>query len=138
MKDFTTRWPIGAWEKGLMSMHLSFFTFRASRLSDLAAVLELGALFGALASGILADRFSRRHSIFFACGMHNALMSFIYSSELDEILPLTVSRILYWLWVAMWSAISQRSGAGPRDWWFWRRSPKVIVLGQVLSPHTNA
>lgn len=23
MKDFTTRWPIGAWEKGLMSARLS-------------------------------------------------------------------------------------------------------------------
>ena len=35
-----------------------------------AAVLELGALFGALAAGTLADRYSRRHSIFLACGMH--------------------------------------------------------------------
>ena len=41
----------------------------SSRIFHVAAVLELGALFGALASGILADRFSRRHSIFFACGM---------------------------------------------------------------------
>jgi MFS family permease len=32
-----------------------------------AAALELGALFGALASGILADKYSRRHSIFLAC-----------------------------------------------------------------------
>lgn len=49
MKDFLTRWPIGPWEKGLMT-----------------AVLELGALFGAITSGILADKYSRRHSIFFA------------------------------------------------------------------------
>ncbi|KAG1737835.1 general substrate transporter [Suillus paluster] len=49
MKDFLARWPIGPWEKGLMT-----------------AVLELGALFGAIASGILADKYSRRHSIFFA------------------------------------------------------------------------
>lgn len=33
-----------------------------------AAALELGALFGALSSGILADKYSRRHSIFIASG----------------------------------------------------------------------
>ncbi|KIJ66107.1 hypothetical protein HYDPIDRAFT_110267 [Hydnomerulius pinastri MD-312] len=49
MKDFLARWPISPWEKGLMT-----------------AVLELGALFGALSSGILADKYSRRHSIFLA------------------------------------------------------------------------
>ncbi|EIN06423.1 MFS monosaccharide transporter [Punctularia strigosozonata HHB-11173 SS5] len=50
MKDFEKRFPIDAWQKGLMT-----------------AVLELGCLFGALAAGTLADRYSRRHSIFFAC-----------------------------------------------------------------------
>ncbi|KAG2073755.1 general substrate transporter [Suillus decipiens] len=49
MKDFLSRWPIGPWEKGLMT-----------------AVLELGALFGAITSGIVADKYCRRHSIFFA------------------------------------------------------------------------
>ncbi|KAF7983028.1 hypothetical protein HWV62_24674 [Athelia sp. TMB] len=33
----------------------------------MTAVLELGALFGALAAGVLADRYSRRHSILIAC-----------------------------------------------------------------------
>ena len=33
-----------------------------------AAALELGALFGALTSGVLADKYSRRHSIFVASG----------------------------------------------------------------------
>lgn len=33
-----------------------------------AAALELGALFGALSSGIFADKYSRRHSIFLASG----------------------------------------------------------------------
>ncbi|KAI0321771.1 hypothetical protein OF83DRAFT_1080726 [Amylostereum chailletii] len=50
MPDFVARWPVGAWERGLMT-----------------AVLELGCLFGALGSGILADRLSRRISIMFAC-----------------------------------------------------------------------
>ncbi|KAH7883353.1 general substrate transporter [Phlebopus sp. FC_14] len=49
MKDFLARWPIGPWETGLMT-----------------AMLELGALFGALSSGFLADKYSRRHSIFLA------------------------------------------------------------------------
>lgn len=49
MKDFLTRWPIGPWEKGLMT-----------------AALELGALFGAITCGILTDKYCRRHSIFFA------------------------------------------------------------------------
>ncbi|KAG9317285.1 general substrate transporter [Chiua virens] len=49
MKDFLARWPVGPWEKGLMT-----------------AVLELGALFGALSAGIFADKYSRRHSIFLA------------------------------------------------------------------------
>ncbi|KZT05381.1 general substrate transporter [Laetiporus sulphureus 93-53] len=50
MRDFTERWPIGAWEKGVMT-----------------AVLELGALIGALTTGMLADRVSRRTSILIAC-----------------------------------------------------------------------
>lgn len=33
-----------------------------------AAALELGALFGALSSGIFADKYSRRYSIFLASG----------------------------------------------------------------------
>ena len=33
-----------------------------------AAMLELGALVGALLAGVLADRYSRKHSFFAACG----------------------------------------------------------------------
>ncbi|KAK2464442.1 hypothetical protein APHAL10511_003590 [Amanita phalloides] len=50
MPDFVKRWPITALQIGAMT-----------------AILELGALVGALSAGIYADRYSRRHSIFFAC-----------------------------------------------------------------------
>ncbi|GLB37892.1 putative major facilitator superfamily, sugar transporter (TC 2.A.1.1) family protein [Lyophyllum shimeji] len=50
MSDFMSRWPITPLQKGSMT-----------------AVLELGALVGALGAGTLADRYSRRHSIFTAC-----------------------------------------------------------------------
>ncbi|KAJ7146886.1 MFS monosaccharide transporter [Mycena epipterygia] len=54
MQDFVHRWPITPLQKGALT-----------------AVLELGALLGALASGILADKYSRRHSIFAACVVFN-------------------------------------------------------------------
>ena len=92
---------------------------------DLAAVLELGALFGALASGILADRFSRRHSIFLACGMH----TFLYRSYASSEMPFfSISRLLYWLWAAMWSGIPQPSGTRSCNWWFWCRSSEVAFF----------
>ncbi|KAJ7175065.1 MFS monosaccharide transporter [Mycena crocata] len=50
MQDFVSRWPVTPLQKGALT-----------------AVLELGALVGALASGVLADKYSRRHSIFAAC-----------------------------------------------------------------------
>ncbi|PCH36570.1 general substrate transporter [Wolfiporia cocos MD-104 SS10] len=50
MPAFVARWPIGAWEKGVLT-----------------AALELGSLAGALTSGVLADRYSRRTSILTAC-----------------------------------------------------------------------
>ncbi|KAF9262631.1 general substrate transporter [Marasmius fiardii PR-910] len=50
MKDFMARWPITPLQKGIMT-----------------AVLELGALMGALTAGVLTDKYSRRSSIFVAC-----------------------------------------------------------------------
>ena len=38
---------------------------------DIAAMLELGSLAGALTAGVLADRFSRRQSILAACGEYS-------------------------------------------------------------------
>ncbi|KAJ7194881.1 general substrate transporter [Mycena pura] len=54
MKDFVGRWPVTPLQKGALT-----------------AVLELGALLGALSFGVLADRYSRRHSIFIACVIFN-------------------------------------------------------------------
>ncbi|TRM68921.1 major facilitator superfamily domain-containing protein [Schizophyllum amplum] len=50
MQDFVEEFPVTPLQKGILT-----------------AVLELGALIGALAAGVLADRYSRRHSIFVAC-----------------------------------------------------------------------
>ncbi|EIW54398.1 general substrate transporter [Trametes versicolor FP-101664 SS1] len=52
MKDFVQRWNLSAWETGLMT-----------------AALELGSLLGALTAGTLADKYSRRQSIFTACAI---------------------------------------------------------------------
>ncbi|KAJ7719987.1 MFS monosaccharide transporter [Mycena maculata] len=54
MQDFVDRWPVTPLEKGALT-----------------AVLELGALIGALSAGVLADKYSRRHSIFAACVVFN-------------------------------------------------------------------
>ncbi|KAI5890062.1 general substrate transporter [Schizophyllum commune H4-8] len=50
MRDFVQEFPVTPLQKGILT-----------------AVLELGALIGALGAGVLADRYSRRHSIFIAC-----------------------------------------------------------------------
>ncbi|KAF9482000.1 general substrate transporter [Pholiota conissans] len=50
MKDFLQRWPITPLQKGIMT-----------------AVLELGALFGALSAGVYTDKYSRGKSIVAAC-----------------------------------------------------------------------
>ncbi|KIM36896.1 hypothetical protein M413DRAFT_281953 [Hebeloma cylindrosporum] len=50
MKDFMHRWPLTPLQKGTMT-----------------AVLEFGALFGALLAGVYADRYSRGQAIVWAC-----------------------------------------------------------------------
>ncbi|THU90675.1 general substrate transporter [Dendrothele bispora CBS 962.96] len=50
MKDFLARWPITPLQEGAIT-----------------AILELGALIGALLAGMFADRYSRRQAIFTAC-----------------------------------------------------------------------
>ena len=51
----------GYWGYGWTPNSISF-------LLEIAAVLELGCLFGALGAGVLADKISRRSSITSACG----------------------------------------------------------------------
>jgi MFS family permease len=74
MEDFLHRWPITPWQKGVMSTHGSFPVPSFAEVV-LAAALELGSLFGALIAGFLADRYSRRHSIFMACSAWPRIMA---------------------------------------------------------------
>ncbi len=55
----------------------SFICNLADGTPDLtiAAVLELGCLFGALGAGVLADKVSRRSSIASACGAYGSTMT---------------------------------------------------------------
>ena len=79
MRDFMARWPIGPWEKGLMSASITVpISLLKCEQPCAAAVLELGALFGALSAGIFADRYSRRYSMFLACGMSTQAPNFLY------------------------------------------------------------
>ena len=74
MRDFMDRWPITPLQKGFMSEFLFLFDdliriqLKEKTWGNKAAVLELGALMGALIAGFYADRYSRRHSIVIACG----------------------------------------------------------------------
>jgi len=83
MKDFLARWPITPLQEGAISSVL----YHSSLLfvywhSTLAAVLELGALIGALFAGIFADRYSRRQAIFAACCTRH--ISIIPKSHVNE------------------------------------------------------
>ncbi|KAI0089245.1 hypothetical protein BDY19DRAFT_944872 [Irpex rosettiformis] len=70
MKDFTLRWPIGAWEKGLMT-----------------AMLELGCLVGAIITGTFADHITRRQAIIFACIIFSVGSTFQFAAQtLSEII----------------------------------------------------
>jgi MFS family permease len=69
MHDFINRWPITPLQKGIMSESWLKILYQLdhSQIMNIAAVLELGALMGALVAGVYADRYSRRHSIVVAC-----------------------------------------------------------------------
>jgi hypothetical protein len=101
MQDFAQRWPMTSWQKGAMSTLLYFsYSYSLFFTWNKAAVLELGALFGALSAGVLADRCSRRHSILAACSMYVLLVLFR-----SRIIKNPASRLLYWLCIPMWSPV---------------------------------
>jgi MFS-type transporter involved in bile tolerance (Atg22 family) len=84
----------------------------------IAAVLELGALIGALEAGILADKFSRRQSIMLAS--RESLTQF-YTKIGTSKLAFKYSGILYWITFANNSSRSRyshdrKSGRWCRDW----------------------
>ncbi|KAF8515372.1 MFS monosaccharide transporter [Hysterangium stoloniferum] len=87
MKDFVARWPIGPWQKGLMT-----------------AVLELGALVGALTAGALADRLSRRGSICFACVVF--CIGSAFQTFASSVTILTVGRAIGGLGIGALSMLS--------------------------------
>ena len=57
-------------------------------------MLELGALLGALLAGTFTDRYSRRHSIFAACGMLIVSYSFLYPLFIVDLRFTHVSSLL--------------------------------------------
>lgn len=69
MKDFQERFPLSSFQVGLLSTHPCC---RYLLISDFftAAVLELGALFGAIEAGVLANKLSRRDSIILSSGQY--------------------------------------------------------------------
>lgn len=87
MRDFTERWPVGPLEKGVMT-----------------AALELGSLFGALASGVLADRYSRRVSILLACVVFCIGSAFQFAAQ--SLFHLTLGRAIGGLGVGALSMLA--------------------------------
>jgi hypothetical protein len=82
MQDFMNRWPITPLQKGIMSEFYFKVSYQLGTVltlggMNIAAVLELGALMGALIAGVYADHYSRRHSIVLASGT-----SFLFTNKL--------------------------------------------------------
>ena len=74
-----------------------------------AAILELGALFGALSAGIYADRYSRRHAMFTACCAYDLISCPEQPSYPD-------SCFLSWLLIPMCSTITFTSFYRKSNW----------------------
>ncbi|KAE9406147.1 general substrate transporter [Gymnopus androsaceus JB14] len=87
MKDFMTRWPITPLEEGFMT-----------------AVLELGALIGALFAGIFADSYSRRFSIFISCIIFS--IGSVFQCGAQSLLHIFIGRAVGGVGVGALSALS--------------------------------
>ena len=100
------RWPLTPLQKGTMSECTSrFFIINFWPKSFAAAVLELGALLGALLAGVYADRYSRGQAIVWACGesipVHpllfaNSVLSDIFNRLLVSMFRATPQSYIYW------------------------------------------
>ena len=68
MKDFRERFPLSSFQIGLLSMQrVALYTVMSMDIFT-AAALELGALFGAIEAGVLANKLSRRKAILVSSG----------------------------------------------------------------------
>ncbi|KAF9552596.1 general substrate transporter [Agrocybe pediades] len=75
MNDFLMRWPVTPLEKGVMT-----------------AVLELGALIGAITAGVYADRYTRGNAITYACIIF--CMGSLFQCLSRSLLELTIGRAI--------------------------------------------
>ncbi|TFK33820.1 general substrate transporter [Crucibulum laeve] len=87
MQDFMQRWPVTPLQKGIMT-----------------AVLELGALVGALAAGIFADRYSRGQAIIIACVIF--LVGSLFQCAAQELSHIFIGRAVGGIGVGALSMLS--------------------------------
>ncbi|KAG8811116.1 hypothetical protein FRC17_002623 [Serendipita sp. 399] len=104
MRDFMHRFPLSPFQTGLLT-----------------AVLELGALFGALEAGIFADKYSRRHSIILASDLRGMLCP-LYISEMaspetrGSFISLEQFSIVFGVVLGFWAGFLTRSFDGSSSW----------------------
>lgn len=127
MSDFLQRWPITALQKGLLSSshYNPLYAYKRFLHGNAASVLELGALFGALSAGILADQFSRRYSICLACSKCEGTCPWYPDIETKGF-----SNILRRFGIPVWSPISYASIRRASYRWCrcWRLKVPLILL----------
>lgn len=135
MEDFRRRFPVGAWEVGVMSESLFSISVNVEvdvYVIDSAAMLELGALVGTLVAGTFTDRYSRQHSIFVSCGkspynqtIRRALKIAHVRLTLHCVHPtqLNYSDIHPRLYPPNFRSLPHTPHSGSRHWWHRHRCP---------------